>query len=206
MEGLAARRRPAAVDAEAKGSHQNLHCRLLFAAAALPALAAGPGHAAMRTDRSCILGRGCWVWARAAALQPEKWRQGSAGAVDSRLSFLFFLSSILAGKPRVAPFSSFFVLLEVSHALRAVPPGSARTVPSGGAERHGAEEPPGRDSRQRALLFRRRRVALLGSCGVRPRSCPVRSQLRYRAGTTSLFRPFFLPFFLSLPPFFFSVD
>lgn len=62
------------------------------------------------------------------------------------------LPSVLAGKPRVAPSSSFFVPLEVSHALRAVPPGSARTGPSGGAERRGA----GRRRRRGAAAARGR--------------------------------------------------
>lgn len=120
------------------------------------------------------------------------------------------LPSVLAGKPRVAPSSSFFVPLEVSHALRAVPPGSARTGPSGGAARRGAEALPGRGSRQRALLFRQRQGARLcpaaAGCGpARALSAPNRTSAQSGAGFS--IPSDFLSFFSFLfPPFLFSVN
>lgn len=179
------------------------------AAAALPAPAAGRGRAAMRADRSCTLSRGCWVWARSRAAT----REAAAGQRGCRrfplvvplLSPAFWLEN---RGSRLPP--PFFVPSEVSHALRAVPPGSARTGPSGGAARRGAEALPGRGSRQRALLFRQRQGARLcpaaAGCGpARALSAPNRTSAQSGAGFS--IPSDFLSFFSFLfPPFLFSVN
>lgn len=122
------------------------------------------------------------------------------------------LSSVLAGKPRVAPSSSFFCPLGSFPRAKG---GAAGVRPDGavggsGAARRGAEAPPGRGSRQRALLFRRRRGARLcpaaAGCGpARALSAPNRTSAQSGAGFS--IPSDFLSFFSFLfPPFLFSVN
>lgn len=147
----------------------------------------------------------------AAALQPGKRRRGSAGAVGSRLSFLFSPQRSgwkTAGRAFLLLFCPLGSFPRAKGGAAGVRPDGA--VGGSGAARRGAEAPPGRGSRQRALLFRRRRGARLcpaaAGCGpARALSAPNRTSAQSGAGFS--IPTDFLSFFSFLfPPFLFSVN